>query len=434
VTVSLVVSIALALAAHAPPAEAPPETLVKLTVDAVPAPKPALKYLLLPEMREMTQGNPIPNYLKAMLDQDFTSREEKLGPAALKTADRAARMDKPDWQLLPKLKTDGIGLLLPDLQKMRQIATDLQTRFRDEIALRRYDDALATAKTMFALARHTGENPTLIGYLVGVAIATVAIQPLEEMLEQPNCPNLYWALTNLPNPLISMEKGVEGERVLILAEMRDIDDKQPMTTAQLKKVIVYIERLREAPRGEKKTLEYLSEKAQDDKYMANARRRLIDSGIPEERLAAFSNYQVILLNEKLEFEILRDEAMKFINLPTWEAIPRIDAIARPKPSERALLDVFLSAYQKIRRAQGRLEQRIAILRHVEALRMHAAGHAGKLPEKLSEVDVPLPVDPFTGKPFRYELKDGVAHVRGTPPKGDENIPVYNLHYEITIRK
>ena len=39
-----------------------------------------------------------------------------------------------------------------------------------------------------------------------------------------------------------------------------------------------------------------------------------------------------------------------------------------------------------------------------------------------------------GKPFRYEVKDGVAHIRGTPPKGDEQIPVYNLHYEIAIRK
>ena len=56
------------------------------------------------------------------------------------------------------------------------------------------------------------------------------------------------------------------------------------------------------------------------------------------------------------------------------------------------------------------------------------------PEKLADIDVPLPLDPFTGKAFRYELKDGVAHLRGSPPKGDENIAVYNLHYEITIRK
>ena len=46
-----------------------------------------------------------------------------------------------------------------------------------------------------------GEHPSLIGGLVGWAIANSAFGPLEEMLEHPSCPNLYWALTNLPDPL-----------------------------------------------------------------------------------------------------------------------------------------------------------------------------------------------------------------------------------------
>ncbi|MCI0701870.1 MAG: hypothetical protein L0241_12380, partial [Planctomycetia bacterium] len=39
----------------------PAETLIPLKVDPMPAPKPALRYLLLPELKEMTTGNPIPN-------------------------------------------------------------------------------------------------------------------------------------------------------------------------------------------------------------------------------------------------------------------------------------------------------------------------------------------------------------------------------------
>jgi DNA-binding winged helix-turn-helix (wHTH) protein len=50
------------------------------------------------------------------------------------------------------------------------------------------------------------------------------------------------------------------------------------------------------------------------------------------------------------------------------------------------------------------------------------------------VSPPMPADPFTGKPFRYELKDGTAHIRGTPPAGEARIAAFNLHYEITIRK
>lgn len=422
----------LAVLALMQPAEPPPETLIKLTVDPAPAPKPALKYLLLPELREMSPGNPIPNYMKAVLDQEASGTDAAPGKLALQQVDRAARMDKPDWQILEKLRVDGVNLLLPDVQKMRQLAAALQTRFRDEIGQRRFDDAIVTAKTMFALSRHMGEHPTLIGGLVAIAIAQVAIQPLEEMLGTPDCPNLYWALTHLPAPFISLDRGMEGERIFIMTEFRDIDSKNTMTTAQLKAVIKRLDALLENGRNDKRTVEWLSEFAKNDAYMTAARKRLIESGIPAERLDTFSPYQVILLNERIEFEIQRDEVIKFSPLPTWEAVARIDEVAR-KP-ERGLFRGFLPAIQKVRRAQGRLEQRIALLRHVEAIRMYAAAHEGKVPAKLSEVDVPLPVDPFTGKPFRYEVVDGVAHVRGTPPKGDEQNVAYNLHYEIIIRK
>lgn len=426
---TLLAAIALA---NAQPAEPPPETLIKLTVDPTPAPKPALRYMLLPELRELTPGNPIPNYMKAILDQEASGTDAQPGKLALQQADRAARMDKPDWQLLDKLKADGINLLLPDLQKMRQIAAGLQTRFRDEIAQRRFDDAIVTAKTMFALSRHTGENPTLIGGLVGIAIGVVTIQPLEEMLDQPGCPNLYWALTALPHPLVSLDRGMEGERVFIAAEFRDLDSTKPMTTAQLKAFLKRVVLLLENGPNDKETLQWLAEHAKDDAYMTAAKKRLVESGIKADLLDTFSNYQVILLNERIEYEIHRDEAMKFAPLPTWEAIPRIDALAARK--EGGLFKGFLPAIQKVRRAQGRLEQRIALLRHVEAIRLYAAANGGKVPPKLSDVDVPLPVDPFTGKAFRYEVVDGVAHLRGTPPKGDEQNVAYNLHYEIVIRK
>jgi hypothetical protein len=412
------------------PDAAPAETLIKLTVDSMPAPRPALKYLLLPDLQEMSQGNPIPGYLKALLDQDFSSPQEGLGKEALRQVDRAARMDKPDWQLLPKLRTDGIGLLLPDLQQMRQLAAALQGRFRDEIARRRFGDAIYTARTTLALARHTGEHPTLIGGLVGIAIAFVALGPLEEMLEQPGCPNLYWALTNLPTPFITMEKAMEGERLLTVAELGDIDERRPMTAAQLRKVMQRLELFSDG--GRKRVKEWLAERAKDEKYMEAARRRLADSGVPAERLAQFSTYQVILLDEKLEYEVQRDEVTKFVNLPTWEAVPRL---ANYKvPDDRLIAHLLLPTYHKVRVSQGRLEQKVALLRCVEALRMHAAAHGGKLPPKLADVEVPLPADPFTGRPFRYELKSGTAHLRGAAPKGYADQAAFNLHYEITIRK
>jgi hypothetical protein len=401
------------------------------------APKPALRYVLLPELKELTPGNPIPNYVKCLLDQDSTG-SESLSSSALRQADLAARMDKPDWQILLKLKTDGIGLLLPDLQKLRNLASGLKDRFHDEVVQRRFDDAFVTAKTLFAMSRHMGDHPTLIGDLVGIAIAFVGIGPLEEMLEQPGCPNLYWALTNMPCPLVSLERGVEGERVLIQSELHLLDDTNPMSADQIKKLTVHIDKLLQLDSKPVKGVRgWLDERIKDEKLVQAARGRLVEYGLAEERVARFPADQVILLDQKREYEILRDEIMKVMALPVWQA-EKLGVWNKTIPQgidpKKPLFAFLLPAIHKVRHAQARLEQRIALLRHVEALRMYAAEHDGKLPAKLSDLPVPVPDDPFTGKPFRYEVDGATAHLRGSPPREQEKNPAYNLHYEVTIQK
>src|SRR5262249_34840785 len=163
-----------------------------------------------------------------------------------------------------------------------------------------------------------------------------------------------------------------------------------------------------------------------------ARRRLVEYGLAEERVQKFPPDQVLLLDEKREFEVRRDDIMKLMNLPLWQSEA---LLAQLKPAkEEALFEDFVPAMMKVRQAQGRLDQRVALLRHVEALRLYAAEHDGKLPAKLDDIPVPLPSDPFTGKPFRYEVDGATAHLRGSPPRGGEQNPAFNVHYELTIRK
>jgi hypothetical protein len=427
------------------------------------APKPALRYLLLPELGEMNPGNPIQNYLKCFAEQqnfffnkESCDRREKLlvmplkelpardlqdyGRSALRQADWAARLDKPDWQILLKCKTEGIGLLLPDVQIMRSLASALKVRFRAQVALHQYDDAIRTAKTMFALSRHLSDNPTLISDLVGIAIAAIAIGPLEEMLEQPGCPNLYWALTNLPTPLVSLEIGMQGERMLLRGEFRELIEGAPMSAAQLNDLIEHIDKVRiVAEEGNKKPKEttraWVDARIKDEPWFKSAHRRLVEYGQPEERILRLPAEQVILLDEWREYEVRRDEVMKLGNLPAWQA----QALGIGQPYKKAkqaglFADLLVPGLNKVHQAQGRLDQRIALLRHVEALRLYAADHDGRLPAALSEISVPLPVDPFTGQPFRYEVHGATAHLRGTPPPGRETEAPFNVHYEVTIQK
>ena len=178
---------------------------------------------------------------------------------------------------------------------------------------------------------------------------------------------------------------------------------------------------------------WLDARTKDDAVVSAARQRLVEHGLSEERLLRFPADQVILLDEKRELEERFDDVMKTIDFPFWQ-VEALTAQIKSKKPPALFADALVPVMQDVRRAQGRVDQRIALLRHVEALRLYAAEHDGTLPAKLSDVPVPLPVDPFTGKPFRYEVIGNTAHLRGTPPAGEEKEPRFNIHYEVTLQK
>jgi hypothetical protein len=362
------------------------------------------------------------------------------GGNALTQADEAARLDTPDWQILVKLKRDGFRTLLPDVQQTRALAGALNVRFRGEVAGRRFDEALVTAKTILSLARHLGDHPTVIGDLVGIAVAMIALGSVEEMIQQPGCPNLYWALTELPNPLIDINKGLRGQRMMLAPESTGLDETSPLTEVQLQKALeraIEFAELAVGPGGPQNlrvTVRVtLTSRVNDDAHVKAARRRLMDYGIAADRVQRFPGLQVILLDEKYAYEVQRDEAMKGLTLPYWQA-----ESAHAKVTAGNLGGLPLAwgplAYAKVRQAKARLEQRIGLLRCVEALRMYAAEHDGNLPTKLDEIQVPLPIDPVTGKAFVYRLTGATATLQGTPPRGTEKNAEFNTRIEVTTAK
>ncbi|MDB5308997.1 MAG: hypothetical protein JWO38_3199 [Gemmataceae bacterium] len=445
-----------------------PEPAVCLTVSPAAAPKPVLKHQLLPEVRELNPGNPVQWYVRCFAEQQnfFFSKEanadrarylatplaklpvdqlRRYGGSALTQADWAARLDTPDWEVLRQIQTEGTGLVLPELGAFRVLATGLRVRFRGEVARGDFEAAVRTAKTMFAFARHLGEHPTLAANLLGLAVADMALDTLEEMVQQPGCPNLYWALTDLPCLVVELRKGAQGARALVDAELRPLRDDVCLTDAQVEEVVGRLSgRLgfarEQAGRPPRSFRDALNARVEDRTRLGAARARLLDAvaagGLVQRVLALrvmeFTPRQVILLDEKREFEIRRDEEMKLLALPPWQ-IETLTPEGRPAGGDGLFAD-FLPAVREARRVQGRVEQRVAILRHVEALRLYAAGHGGKLPGSLSDVPVPLPADPFTGKPFTYEVAAGTAHIRGSLPRGEEKSPVDNRRYEVTVRK
>jgi hypothetical protein len=442
-----VLIVAVALAAL-PLSSRAGETVVRLNVRPMAAPKPALKYQLLPEVRELNPGNPAQWYVRSFQEQRnfFFSKEataerarfrslplaslpaDKLrtyGGGALTQADWGARLDTLDWAATQRVQTEGLDLLLPELGPIRILGAALQVRFRGQAAGRHFDEAVGTAKTMFALARHLGEYPAEAANLVGLSVADLALDTLEEMVQQPGCPNLYWALTDLPAPLVDLRKGFQGQRAQIAAEFKALRDDAPMTEAEADELVSRLsgaigfarEQAGQPPRNLRGELKA---RVQDPERVRAARARLVEGGVGWTVIWRLPPVQVILLDEKREYEARRDEALRLLGLAPYQIDPLAGGGGRGHGGDELFADL-LPHVLTVRRAQARLEQRVALLRHVEALRLYAAGHDGRLPAALSEIGMPLPAGPFTGQPFDYRLEGPVAHLGGG-------------QYEVTIQK
>src|SRR5262249_53116395 len=145
-----------------------------------------------------------------------------------------------DWQLLRHVQIDGMELLQPELARLQILASALQVRFRGQVAGGHFNDAIRTAKTMFAFARHLGEYPRESANRLGLSVAELALGTLEEMVQQPGCPNLYWALTDLPTPLVGLRKGLQGDRARIAADLQLLREDAPMTEEQLEKIVSHL--------------------------------------------------------------------------------------------------------------------------------------------------------------------------------------------------
>src|SRR6516225_11976345 len=132
---------ALALAGFSVVAQAG-ETVVRLSVQPRTAPKPALRYQLLPEVRELNPGNPAQWYVRCFQEQRnfFFGKEaaaeraryrslplaelpadkvHNYGGHALAQADWGARLDTVDWTATQRVQTEGLDMLMPEVGPIR---------------------------------------------------------------------------------------------------------------------------------------------------------------------------------------------------------------------------------------------------------------------------------------------------------------------------
>ncbi|MHC4398448.1 MAG: hypothetical protein ACYTG0_02075 [Planctomycetota bacterium] len=425
---------------------------VRLVLHPAAEPRPALKYQLLPEFLDMRPGNAAVHYGKVTAEQIafFSDRElqDKIAefadapleelrgddvPGVLRSSNwpvfrflyLGARCETCDWQL-PFREEEFYTMLLPHIQQARSYARILAARARVLIAEGKYDEAVETFQTGYALGRHTSQDETLVSGLVGIAICHMMSKQVQTMIQQPDAPNLYWALTKLPRPLVSVEAGIEAEMNAVrlsFPQLRDLEDTSRSPDywrASLErfwsKFATYAD---DDFDGRLEGLTLLAVRG-----YPMAKQGLIERGRSPEQVEAMPVPQVVLLYTMQTYEDLRDDMFKWFYVPYSEAkegFEQAEAGLRRCMAERRevipLASLLLPAIQSCYTAVVRTDREIAALRVIEAIRLFGAANDGRLPKELNDLTVPVPDDPITGKPFDYRLDGDTAVLEGPTLRG-----------------
>jgi len=460
-------------------AQEPPEGGVHMTIRPAAAPVPALKYEFLPEYRDQISENAVVHYHRAGLlagkrlqfgpddppakwletpAKDLPKQEVRLFIDREKNVFRelelAARCDHCDWQLRERIRTDSLGFLLPDIQQLREFALLLRLRASLEIADGRFADAVHTLRVGFAMAKHANQSPSLIAALVGIAIANQMADQVEALLQASGAPNLYWALTDLHRPFIDLRMPAQSERMIVsslVSPLLEGGSDARTTPLSIQQIQERLEHFMGTPPYQRTEFR-LFLIAVTAKAYPEAKRFLLSQGLSAETVEAMPHIQVVFLFSLAEYDRLLDEMMKWQGLPYWQARPGLeksmDAVREDKIKAGDLERIPLAAYllpamQRVFLASSQLDRKLAALRCIEAIRLYAAGHDGKLPAALNEItEVPLPIDPVTGKDFEYKMADGKAVLSAPPPPGEPSRPGDSskqrpgnyLKYELTLAK
>ncbi len=281
-------------------------------------------------------------------------------------------------------------------------------------------------------------DPELDAVESGISLSSLMTKPLEDLIQSPGMPSLYWALADRPRPFIDLTPAYDGERFLLEKEVPQLLelDSAPWTREQARvfsnelqhklfKLAGWADR---SPFGS--GLSDLDDWSQQVGLAAlvaqvypDAKRALIAQGRPASQVEAMPAMQVAALHTLQSYQQTRDDLFKWTNLSYAQAYKGLDrwAIAHRsqdhmKPLSRPFT-MLIPSIASVQIAQLRVDRNLDAIQCIEAIRIYTAVH-GKFPAGLDQItEAPVPLDSGTGKPFSYQLEREGAIVSASYPPG-----------------
>src|SRR5262249_18318539 len=154
--------------------------------------------------------------------------------------------------------------------------------------------------------------------LVGIAIAGVTLGEIEQWIQTPGSPNLYWPLTNLPTPFVDMRKPLQGDRLMVdnlFSDVRDLlkGSKDKAAAPRAEMFAYHLMKLREDFKLTQKEWQTRLEMAT---YVARtyptARETLLkDLAWKQEDVDALPVTLAVLLVEVYNYDLMYDDVLKW---------------------------------------------------------------------------------------------------------------------------
>lgn len=351
---------------------------------------------------------------------------------------RAGLMSFADWEY--PLRSSVPFVTLPDIGSQRSfVGRGMTIWIKQRLTQGDITAALEGIQAQLACSRHIAQSPILVCHLVAVATAEVGLENIEHFIQQPSAPNLYWSLALLPNQLIDPGPMVRWENNSLPRLLPALTDSMPEIGDVRWQIVA-------------KEFASLMAELSDGSFGEDEASALVENtdqlavpfladelGFTAEQLQQMTEEERIMrwiLTMHRRFSVTCESLLAMplpMVLERWQEMEewhdtfsqemQIKAEQSPFSNIVVVRHGMISSY--------RFGRRVRLLQTVEALRDYAAKHDGALPDSLSQLELPVPIDPFTGELFEYHREGREATLQWADVPGSM---VPQLQYIIRTRE
>jgi hypothetical protein len=446
---------------------AEPQEPKPLVVSPAKPDRESLRYLFVPDPRQQKAGNAATSYNRVFLSLASRQKEEREAVVDLLEASladdtiaqaeaileshrqilteayAATMYSHCEWQF-PIGQGNDFAILLPEAMHQRELGQLMALDARVAMARGEWDRAARILQSGYSLARHSAEGELIISLLIGAAIANIMNDCVEQWIATPDSPNLYWALSSLPRPLLDLTPAA-------LMERRALESLFPRSESLLREG-GSPEQWQRAWNNLWDSLDMIEGTNNEFSkqftavglsllLMPRARAWWIERGKTVEELNAMPIPQVLLTYVAARSREEADQGMKWMLLPFPEAARQAETADEhyrkladnPLDPLGQIIALIFPALKQVAIARTSVDRRIVTLRAIESLRAEAA-ELGHWPESLEGLALPVSRDPLTDLPLVYEQADERTARLSYPqaPEGWPDLSNYARTWELTL--